>query len=72
MSDLEKYIAQRKKTDSEFAQGYDKGYENFKADVLLKIRKKDKYSVIKQQVNEGTASATASAALDSSSRWSSE
>jgi len=36
MSDLKKYIADRKKTDKEFAENYDKGYENFKIGVMLK------------------------------------
>ncbi|HQX54292.1 MAG TPA: helix-turn-helix transcriptional regulator [Pyrinomonadaceae bacterium] len=37
MSDLKKYIANRKKTDPEFADGYDEGYENFKIGVLLQL-----------------------------------
>lgn len=37
MSDLRKYIAERKTTDKEFAGGYDEGYENFKIGVLLKV-----------------------------------
>ncbi len=36
MSDLKKYIAGRKKTDKEFAEGYDKGYEQFKIGVILR------------------------------------
>jgi HTH-type transcriptional regulator / antitoxin HipB len=36
MSDLKKYIAERKKTDKEFAEGYDKGYEQFKIGVMLR------------------------------------
>lgn len=36
MSDLEKYIDKRKKRDSKFAQGFEKGYEEFKIGVLLK------------------------------------
>ena len=36
MSDLKKYISKRKKTDSEFAETYDIGYQNFKIGVLLK------------------------------------
>ena len=31
------YIANRKKTDPEFADGYDEGYENFKIGVLLQL-----------------------------------
>lgn len=31
MSDLEKYITQRKQKDAEFAKDYDEGFEDFKA-----------------------------------------
>lgn len=37
MSDLKKYIERRKRTDPEFAAGYDEGYENFKIGVLLQM-----------------------------------
>ena len=30
MSDLQKYIAKRKKSDEDFAKDYDEGFENFK------------------------------------------
>ena len=36
MSDLQKYITKRKKTDKEFAKDYDEGFENFKIGVLLR------------------------------------
>ena len=36
MSNLEKYIDKRKERDSQFAQGFEKGYEEFKIGVLLK------------------------------------
>ena len=36
MSDLKKYIAERKKRDKHFAEGYDQGYEQFKVGVLLR------------------------------------
>ena len=36
MSDLKKYITKRKKSDKEFARGYDEGFENFKIGVLLR------------------------------------
>ncbi len=36
MSDLKKYIAKRKKTDAEFEEGFEEGYENFKIGVLLR------------------------------------
>jgi ribosome-binding protein aMBF1 (putative translation factor) len=36
MSDLQKYITKRKKTDKEFAENYDEGFENFKIGVMLR------------------------------------
>ncbi len=36
MSDLKKYIRERKKRDREFAQGYDEGYEQFKVGAMLR------------------------------------
>ena len=36
MSDLKKYVAQRKKEDAEFEENYDIGYQNFKIGILLK------------------------------------
>ena len=36
MSDLRKYIAGRKRRDSEFAEGFESGYQEFKLGVLLK------------------------------------
>jgi predicted HTH domain antitoxin len=33
MSDLKKYIAERKKRDKRFAKGYDEGYEQFKTEA---------------------------------------
>lgn len=36
MSDLKKYVHERKKRDKAFAEGYDEGYEQFKIGVLLK------------------------------------
>jgi HTH-type transcriptional regulator/antitoxin HipB len=36
MSDLKKYIYERKKRDRSFAEGYDEGYEQFKIGVVLK------------------------------------
>ncbi len=37
MSDLKKYVAERKRIDKEFAEGYDEGYKNFKIGVLLRL-----------------------------------
>ena len=36
MSDLQKYIKDRKVRDSEFAKGFDSGYKQFKIGVILK------------------------------------
>ena len=36
MSDVEKYIARRKKTNSKFADGFEEGYRNFEIGVLLR------------------------------------
>jgi len=36
MSDLRKYVSQRKKRDRKFAEGFDSGYEQFKIGVMLK------------------------------------
>ncbi|MDD2230915.1 MAG: helix-turn-helix transcriptional regulator [Candidatus Cloacimonetes bacterium] len=40
MSDLQKYIKDRKATDSEFAKDFDIGYQQFKIGVLLKQERK--------------------------------
>lgn len=36
MSDLKKYVCERKKRDKAFAEGYDDGYEQFKIGAVLK------------------------------------
>jgi DNA-binding XRE family transcriptional regulator len=36
MSDLKKYINKRKANDSEFANGYDEGFEEFKIGLTLR------------------------------------
>ncbi|MCG3146892.1 MAG: hypothetical protein PCFJNLEI_00327 [Verrucomicrobiae bacterium] len=36
MSDLKKYITNRKRRDAGFAKGYDKGYTEFKFGVLIR------------------------------------
>ncbi|ALO34765.1 XRE family transcriptional regulator [Colwellia sp. MT41] len=41
MSDFQKYLANRKKVDSELADNYDEGYQSFKFGVLLKEARKD-------------------------------
>lgn len=41
MDDLDKYIEKRKKSNPEFAQNYDKGYEQFKIGALLKQARLD-------------------------------
>ncbi len=41
MSDLQKYIAERKKRDPDFAKNYDEGFEAFKLGVMLKQARKE-------------------------------
>jgi len=41
MSDLKKYIKNRKSRDPEFANGFDSGYEQFKIGVILKIAREE-------------------------------
>jgi HTH-type transcriptional regulator / antitoxin HipB len=36
MSDLDRYIKSRKKTDPDFARGFDEGYRDFKIGVILR------------------------------------
>jgi len=36
MSDLKKYVAERKERDRKFAKGFDEGYEQFKIGVMLR------------------------------------
>jgi ribosome-binding protein aMBF1 (putative translation factor) len=36
MSDLKRYIKERKERDKKFAQGYEEGYEQFKVGVMLR------------------------------------
>ncbi|HWR59139.1 MAG TPA: helix-turn-helix transcriptional regulator [Thermodesulfovibrionales bacterium] len=36
MSDLDRYIKRRKKTDPDFARGFDEGYRDFKIGVILR------------------------------------
>ena len=36
MSDLKRYISERKKRDPRFARGYEQGYERFKIGVMLR------------------------------------
>ncbi len=49
MSDLKKYIAKRKALDSEFAEGFDAGYEEFKIGVMLKIAR-EKAGITQEQL----------------------
>jgi len=41
MSDLNKYIAKRKKGDSEFAKEFEEGYQEFKIGEMLKQARKE-------------------------------
>lgn len=36
MSDLKRYIGERKKRDRKFAEGFDEGYEQFRVGVMLR------------------------------------
>jgi len=36
MSDIKKYVEERMKRDSEFAEGYEQGYRDFKIGILLR------------------------------------
>ena len=36
MSDLDRYVNQRKKSDKKFAEGFDEGYEQFKIGEVLR------------------------------------
>ena len=41
MSDVQKYIKRRKKSDPEFAEGFDAGYESFKIGAVLRQARKE-------------------------------
>jgi DNA-binding XRE family transcriptional regulator len=41
MSDLKKYIAGRKARESDFAEKYDTGYEEFKIGLILKMAREE-------------------------------
>ena len=41
MSDLQKYISERKLRDPEFAENYENGYEEFKIGVMLKMAREE-------------------------------
>ena len=41
MDDLERYIEKRKARDSEFADGFEIGYEQFKIGVILRAARED-------------------------------
>ena len=41
MSDLKKYITKRKEIDSEFAENFDDGYQEFKIGEMLKMARKE-------------------------------
>ena len=41
MSDLKKYVSNRKAADPEFSEGYDEGYQSFKIGALLRQARED-------------------------------
>jgi HTH-type transcriptional regulator / antitoxin HipB len=49
MSDLQKYITKRKKRDREFAEDYDKGFENFKIGVVLR-QAREKEGITQEEI----------------------
>jgi len=51
MSDLSKYINERKKSDDEFSQGFNEGYESFKIGAVLKQARVDS-GLIQEQIAE--------------------
>ncbi len=51
MSDLQAYISERKKSDPEFAEGYEEGYRSFKIGVLLK-QAREKAGLTQDEVAE--------------------
>lgn len=51
MDDLDKYIAKRKKKSPAFSQDFEKGYNDFKIGVLLKMAR-EKAGLTQEQVAE--------------------
>jgi HTH-type transcriptional regulator / antitoxin HipB len=49
MSDLKKYVAERKKRDSKFAEGYESGYNDFKIGALL-CQEREKAGLTQEEV----------------------
>ncbi|MBU2497976.1 MAG: helix-turn-helix domain-containing protein [Proteobacteria bacterium] len=41
MNDLDRYIKKRKKTDPDFAKGFEEGYRDFKIGVILRQARED-------------------------------
>ena len=41
MSDLRKYVSNRKANDTEFKEGYEEGYQSFKIGALLRQARED-------------------------------
>jgi len=41
MNDLDRYIRKRKKSDPEFAKGFDEGYRDFRIGVILRQARED-------------------------------
>jgi len=55
MSDLQKYIKKRKVRDTEFAKGFDTGYEQFKIGVLLK-QAREEAGLTQEELGKGQGS----------------
>lgn len=50
MSDLGKYINERKKRDKKFAAGYEEGYEQFKIGITLRQAREASVPTIMDQI----------------------
>jgi len=48
MSDLKKYINERKKKDKKFAEGFEEGYEQFKIGVMLRRAREEAGLTLKE------------------------
>lgn len=67
MNDLNKYVKERKKRDSAFADGYEVGYEEFKIGVILKSARKKAGLTQEQIANKLNTKKTAISRLENHS-----
>ncbi len=52
MSNLQKYISERQVKDSEFADNYESGYQDFKIGVMVKMNREEMGLAQEQLVNK--------------------